>query len=268
MQHIYKPSPTGESLYYAWFPAMHTRVDIAFYGTRTEEEWTGVAKEVQAEIHHLEQTGNCFDPASELGGVNRIAHIRPLPISEELFHILALCKEYHTRTQGCFDISVHSEGHTPDTMHQVHLSPENRTIHFTRPGIRLNLSGFLKGYALDKIRTLLQSRQVHHALINLGNSSILAMGNHPLGEGWKLEAGITLHDQCLTTSGNDTETRTHIINPRTGIPVAGKRQIKVITENGAMGEAYSTALFACPDEQRTALPEALDGLIWSNSSSL
>lgn len=268
MQHLYKPSPSGESLFYAWFPAMHTRVDVAFYGTHTEEEWTNVAKEVQAEIHHLERVGNCFDPTSELAGVNRIAHFRPLFISEELFHILTLCQEYYTRTQGYFDISVQSFEHTPDTMHQVHLSPENRTIHFTRPGIRLNLSGFLKGYALDKIRPLLQKHAIENALINLGNSSILAMGNHPLGEGWKLDADITLHNQCLTTSGNDTETRIHIINPRTGLPVSGKRRIKVITESGAMGEAYSTALFACPDEQRPALLESLEGLIWSNSSSL
>ncbi len=268
MQHLYKPSPSGESLYYAWFPAMHTRVDVAFYGTHTEEEWTNVAREVQAEIHHLEQVGNYFDPLSELAGVNRMAHVRPLFISEELFHILTLCQEYYIRTQGYFDISVQSFEHTPDTLRQMQLHPEHGTLYLNDTDVRLNLSGFLKGYALDKIRPILQKHAIENALINLGNSSILALGNHPLGKGWKLDADITLHNQCLTTSGNDTDTRIHIINPRTGLPVTGKRQIKVITESGAMGEAYSTALFACPDEQRPALLESLEGLIWSNSSSL
>ena len=114
-----------------------------------------------------------------------------------------------------------------------------------------------KGYALDSLRPLLHEAGIRHALVNLGNSSILALGNHPSGEGWKLGHDLVLSDQCLTTSGNEHEGHTHIINPQTGQPVTGKRQIRVITPQGVWGEVCSTALFACPDEHRPALIEAL-----------
>lgn len=268
MQHLYRTSSDGESLLYAWFSAMHTRVDIALIAPSSEEQMLGIAREIKQEIHRLETLGNCFDPTSELARVNRLAYTQPQVVSPELYHILHLCKEAYTRTRGHFDITIHSEAHTPDTIHALCLQAETHTVKFEKPGIRLNLSGFLKGYALDCIRPMLQKHAIENALINLGNSSIMALGNQPSGVGWKLEAGITLHDQCLTTSGNDTPERRHIINPQTGQPVWGKREIKVITSQGMWGEICSTALFACPDEQRPALLESLEGLIWSNSSSL
>lgn len=53
----------------------------------------------------------------------------------------------------------------------------------------INLSGFLKGYALEKIRELLQQYEIENALVNMGNSSVLALGHHPLADGWKVNFG-------------------------------------------------------------------------------
>ncbi len=59
-----------------------------------------------------------------------------------------------------------------------------RTKYFLpQPGVTINLSGFLKGYALEKTRKLLQHYEVKDALINMGNSSVLLFGHHPLA-GW------------------------------------------------------------------------------------
>lgn len=257
VQHITKTSPNGETLLYAWFQAMHTRVDIALYGTHTQEQLLGIVREIKQHIHHLEALGNCFDPTSELSTVNRLAHDRPLAVSPELFRILHLCRDAHTRTQGYFDITIHSDAHTPDTIRAIRLDEATHTVQFMQPGIRLNLSGFLKGYALDQIRPLLHQHAIANALVNLGNSSILALGNHPSARGWTPATGITLTDQCLTTSGNDSPERQHIIDPQTGQAVWGQQQIKVITPQGTWGEICSTALFACPPERRPHLAQAL-----------
>ena len=93
---------------------------------------------------------------------------------------------------------------------------------------------------------------IENALINMGNSSVLALGNHPVGTGWKVN-NILLHNECLTTSGNDSPERRHIVSPRDGKLVEGARQISVVTTNGAIGEILSTALFAADGEQRKAL---------------
>ena len=129
----------------------------------------------------------------------------------------------------------------------------------------INLSGFLKGYALEKTRKLLQYYEVKDALINMGNSSVLAFGHHPLADGWKVGFGqgavlngrkpqeLLLQNECLTTSGNDSHERKHIINPRNGKPVEGKREVAVVTDNGAIGEVLSTGLFVADARQREIL---------------
>ena len=114
------------------------------------------------------------------------------------------------------------------------------------------MSGFLKGYALETIRGILNEALIENALINMGNSSILALGNHPVGSGWKIN-DILLHNECLTTSGNDSPNRRHIVSPQNGKLVEGVKQIAVVTTNGSIGEILSTSLFAADSEQRKAL---------------
>ena len=77
-------------------------------------------------------------------------------------------------------------------------------------------------------------------------------GNHPVGTGWKVN-NILLHNECLTTSGNDSPERRHIVSPRDGKLVEGARQISVVTTSGAIGEILSTALFAADSEQTKVL---------------
>ena len=93
--------------------------------------------------------------------------------------MLAFCIDCYTRTDGCFDVTVHSDCHTQESVHTVRLSPGEQTLFFSRPGVTINLSGFLKGYALEKIRPLLRQFGVDNALVNMGNSSVLALGCQP-----------------------------------------------------------------------------------------
>ena len=118
---------------------------------------------------------------------------------------------------------------------------------------------------MEKTRKLLQQYEVMDAVINMGNSSVLGFGHHPLADGWKVGFGqgavlngrkpqeLLLQNECLTTSGNDSHERKHIINPRNGKPVEGKREVAVVTDNGAIGEVLSTGLFVADARQREIL---------------
>lgn len=261
VQHIYRSSPSGEGLFYGWFPAMHTRVDIALYGCRSESEWLEMTERIYREILRLESVGNCYDEKSELAYVNRNASAHPVALSDELYEMIAICMESHALTMKCFDVTVHSRNYSPATMMNVRLDKDRRTLFYECPDIFINLSGFIKGYALEKIRVLLKDNGVEHALVNLGNSSIMAMGNHPNGNGWKVGDKFLLHNRCLTVSGNDSNARKHIVSPLTGRLVEGQASVSVVTESAYMGEVISTALFAATDEQRALLLEALAPLI-------
>ena len=252
IQHMYKLSHEGSGLLYAWFLSMHTRVDIILYSQKPERELLLVVNRIYDALYRLEKIANFYDPDSELSFVNRTASISPIVLSEELYSMIDLCLEYNSKTLGYFDITVHSENYTQTTIYSVHLSAEEHSIHFSQPGVSINLSGFLKGYALETIKDILNESMIENALINMGNSSILALGNHPVGSGWKIN-NILLHNECFTTSGNDSPKRRHIISPRNGKLVEGVKQIAVVTTNGAIGEILSTSLFAADSEQREAL---------------
>ena len=103
-----------------------------------------------------------------------------------------------------------------------------------RPDIILDLSGILKGYALERLRLLLPTFGITDALINLGNSSILSLGQNPSD----IPSGF-----CLTTSGNATAQRRHIRNPLTGDFITGQRQVSVTTADAIDGEILATTHF-------------------------
>lgn len=291
IQHVYRSPHEGDGLFYAWFLSMHTRVDIILCSRKSEEELLLTVNHIYDVLCQLEKTANYYDPTSELARVNRMAATSPVVLSEELYGMIDLCLEYNKKTLGCFDITVLSNNYDRNTIHSVQLSAEERSVFFRQPGVTLNLSGFLKGYALEKIKSILKESMIENALINMGNSSVLALGNHPMGKGWKINFGwtantstnastntstntstnaadtaaadasanadnpqsILLYNECLTTSGNESSQRKHIISPRSGEFVKGARQIAVVTADGAIGEILSTGLFAADDEQLEAL---------------
>ncbi len=261
IQGIYK-SDKGKSIFYTWSQAMHTRIDLVLCN-RPEVESKQIAALIYEEIGRIEKIGNRFDPESELSVINRMASQQPVRISPDLYDIINLCLEYNKLTLSCFDISIHSEKHDRNTISSILLSPENQTVYFQKTGIILDLSGFLKGYALEKIRPILSAGKIDDVLVNFGNSSVMAIGNHPFGKGWKIEwetldngdekNPVTLFNECFTTSGNNSSERRHIINPPTGEYVEGLRKVSVLTDNAITGEVLSTALFVATTEQREEL---------------
>lgn len=250
LPHIYRRRDS-RAIFYAWFSAMHTRVDITLAGDRTESDMLAATADMRSRILLTERTGNCFDPESELSAVNREAALHPVAASRELEQILLSCKDYSRRTGGLFDIAAGT--FSSDDI----IIPGDGTVAFRRRGLYINLSGFLKGYALEQLRPVLDSYGISDALISLGNSSVMAKGGINPGMGWTVaygtgntpadsREGITLRDQCLTTSGNDRPDRRHIIDPRTGKFVEGAGAVSIVNNNAAEGEVLSTAHFIDP----------------------
>ena len=166
--------------------------------------------------------------------------------------------DYNQKTFRLFDITTDSNDYDDKCVCCVQLD-ETRHISYKRSGIKINLSGFLKGYALDQIRRLIADTPMNGALINMGNSSVMALGNRDDGVPWKIPCGgkagseVILHDECLTTSGNDTAERNHIVNPRSGNTILGKRTTAVVTQSGTLGEVLSTAFFIADAPMREKL---------------
>lgn len=240
----------GTAMLYAWFGAMHSRVDIAVVGDICEEHVMQAVGEMRRRIAAIENMANRFAPDSELAAINRYADDDTMGISAELETIIADCRRYHDMTHGLFDITIGSDNHRAMTTIGEIVLPGDRTIAFRRRGIRIDLSGYLKGYALEQMRPILRDYGISNALLNMGNSSVMAVGSMTDSAGWTVsfDSGsgkqpVVLRDQCLTTSGNDSDTRQHIADPYSGQLVSGHRTISVVNADAAEGEVLSTSLF-------------------------
>ncbi len=234
MPHLFRYKPQC-SRYYAWFQALHTRVDLLLIGPLCEEKFEVAEASVSAELHDVEHMGNRFDPDSELSRAVRGEAPDGL-LSPELYALLARCLSAWRETGGLFDITVNSPGFTPGLIESVELIPSGNSgyLRLHHAGVILDLSGILKGYALERLRLLLPTLGINDALVSLGNSSILSLGSNPSD----IPPG-----QCLTTSGNATAERRHIRNPLTGAYVAGTRAVSVTTANAVDGEIASIVEF-------------------------
>lgn len=252
-QHIFKQIDTGKSVFYAWSEAMHTRIDVVLCEL-SEETSLALTNRILDEINRIEKFADRFNPTSELSKINKLAALEPLTISAELLGILQDCIRYNQLSLGAFDITIQSLNNYRHGISDIVIDQPTSTIHFKNKNVQLDLCGFIKGYALDKAMKILTEEKCSNALLNFGNSSVCAMGNHPNGKGWKVklpeqkEEFVTLYNECLTNSGNSSN-HLHIIEPNSGKYCNADKIKSVITNSATQGEVLSTALCVCnPNE--------------------
>lgn len=238
----------GGSLTYAWFEAMHTRIDLILWDDSVSiSDLHALCESVGEETVRIERLASCFLPDSEISVINSSTVGNPVQITAELFSILERCIAYNKSTEGLFDIAVSEEMPGVPLEDKLHIDKDTLSVTRHDAGTRLNLSGYLKGYALDKAVELVRLAGVSNALLSFGNSSIYAVGNHPGGEGWPVATlggdEYVLHDECLTTSGNSSEDRKHIMDPLTGRYAEGCSMVSVRTTTAEEGEVLSIAAF-------------------------
>ncbi len=227
---------------------MGTRLDMIFCG-HSMQEGHRIAEVLLQELRRLELLMSRFQKESPVWMVNHLAGKKSMGVDDELFNILMICKEFHEKTGGLFDIALGSVvdlirrgEYDTETfrnyldssgMRQVVLDPDKMTIRFGNELVQVDFGGFGKGYALERIRKLLLSHEILNAFISFGESSVLAMGNHPHGTGWK--AGVNhqmitgnslfsfdLQNESLSTSGislghGETGNPGQILHPVRGI---------------------------------------------------
>jgi thiamine biosynthesis lipoprotein len=149
----------------------------------------------------------------------------------------------------------------PGGWREVQIDPEARTIRFG-PGVEgLDLGGIGKGFALDRAAVILRSRGVSSFLLDAGGQ-VLAAGRPPGEEGWLIgvvepsrrerpSLSLLLRDASAATSGN-SQRAGEILDPSTGLPVAGAGSATAVAPDATSADALSTALFVLGPERGTA----------------
>ena len=146
-------------------------------------------------------------------------------------------------------------------------------------GMMIDLGGIAKGYIADELKSLLESKGVKHALINLGGN-VLAVGGKKDGSPFKVGiqypfknegeiiAAADVKDRSLVTSGSyeryvesDGKIWHHILDPKTGYAVDNDLvSVTICCESSLQADALSTSLFLLGLERGAKLIEQTDGV--------
>ena len=251
---------------YLSFYAMHTRVELVAVGLE-ESVGRDLAQRVEGEVKAMERRFNRFDDRSPLAVLNMRAAAEEMEVDDNLFMALELCEAFRRGTAGYFDVATNT---VTGGAVSYSLNPERHTVRYTSPGVQLDMGGFAKGFALERVRTIVVESGAESALINFGNSSVAAIGHHPYGEWWPVgvehnrTAGVLSHevhlcDGAMSVSGRTPRGEYHIVNPHTGGTVAGEELILVEGRSALVSEVLSTALYAAPRVERGAIMRGYEG---------
>lgn len=265
-----RSSPAREGALRREWRAMGTDVEVILTGG------TPAMLELAVErIEALEARWSRFRPDSELLRLH--AHPgRPVIVSDETFTVLERSIDAWRATRGAFDPSVHdavrAAGYTTDFdrldrtqpagttagpapgLGAVRLDPLVRSV--TVPeGVHLDLGGIGKGRAADLVARDLMAAGARGACVSLGGD-LRVVGEPPEGPAWVIAMEdlptehLALTEGAVATSSTRRRTwtqggaaRHHLIDPRTGAPIAdAPAAVTIIAGDATTAEVLTKAV--------------------------
>lgn len=233
---------------------------------------------VENEMERINQSMSSYINTSELSQVNLNAAKQPFKISDELFNLLKKAESIARLSNGAFDITYASVGyqyHYRDKIRPnekaiaanlnkinyqgILLDQVNKTVSFAVEGMKIDLGGIAKGYAVKTSLKLLEQAGVKSALVSAGGDTGL-LGDkrgqpwvvgikHPRAE-QKNAVHLPLANEAISTSGDyeryfieNGERYHHILNPKTGKSAKEVVSVSVIGNDPTTVDALSTTLF-------------------------
>ena len=232
-------------------------------------------------IRNLNAILSDYDPDSELRRLcDTAAAGEAVHVSLELWTVLDHAQGLARRSDGAFDVTVgpvvrlwrrarrRQQLPPPESLAEsrelvghrlVRLDSECRTVTLLKPGMRLDLGGIAKGYAIDQALEVLRDHGVNSALVDAGGDIGLA-GPPPDRLGWvigiaPLDAGaapsryLSLSQVAIANSGDawqhveiDGRRYSHIVDPKTGIGLTDHSSVTVIAPDAITADSLASAV--------------------------
>ena len=254
--------------------------------------------EAVAEITRIEKLISSWDSNSQTAEINRNAGIKPVKVDLELFQLIERSKQISKITDGAFDISyasIDKVWHFDGSMtrkpteeeitnsvakigyQNIVLDKENQTVFLKLKGMKIGFGALGKGYAADKVRTLLKAKNVSAGIIN-ASGDLTTWGKQPNGSDWivgitnplnknKIFSWFPVVDAAVATSGNYEKfvefngvKYSHIIDPRTGYPATGLVSVTIFANSAELSDALATSVFIMGAETGINLINQLNGV--------
>lgn len=257
--------------------AMDTVMSFTLYGE--DEQRVGVVRDLLLQtVGNMDGQLSATKEGSDIARVNR-AGGQTVEVGswahDLLFVALRLCEA----TAGALDITAYpavrawgftTEDHRvppPEELEKLAARIDYTAVELgmntvTLPaGMEIDLGAVAKGYAGDLLAANVRSNGIPSALLDLGQSTLVAVGGKPDGSPWRIGvrdpegegyfAVVELEDMAIGTSGGyqryfekDGVTYWHILDPKTAAPArSGLSSVTVVAPSALTCDGLSTALF-------------------------
>ena len=218
-----------------------------------------------------------FRSNSDITRVNHLAAGESVRVGAATLECLVIARHLFDLTGGTFDPSIGTGLPT------LELDADDFQIRATTGGVQIDLGAIGKGYAVDLMAELLEDWGLQQALVHGGFSSVLALEPPAGRDGWPLTlsdpsapsrvlARLSVRQTALGASG--LRKGDHIVDPRTGGPVRGRRAAWVSVPRpvpsavegprmaaGAVTDALTTAFMLLSPEEIDELCARSPGLV-------
>jgi FAD:protein FMN transferase len=255
---------------------------------------------VFGEFDRLDALMSVWKDGSDIARLNAAAGEHAVPVSPETREVLGIAHEISEQTAGAFDVTFAAlsglwkfddqdkDGSVPDhreiqkrlpLINYRDLVVENSagTAVLSRKGMRVNLGGIGKGYAVDRGVDILRRNGLRDFMIQAGGDMYVAgkrgdrawrLGiRDPRGPADRIFATLDLTDGTFSTSGDyerffmkDGRRYHHIIDLRVGEPATLCRSVTLVTERAVIADALAKAVFILGPDEGMALIERTPGV--------
>ena len=275
---------------------MGTTFRIVLYAA-DEASASKAAKAAFARVAELNAIMSDYQPTSELMKLCEKAGGSPVEVSVDLYEVLQKAQAFAKLTDGAFDISISPvvrlwrKARRTCVMpkadeikkaldlvdyRKIRLDPKGRTVQLLLMGMLLDLGGIAKGYAADAALAVLRQHGIARALVAAGGD--IAVGDAPPdAPGWKIGIAphtkpdatpdhyLLLKNAGVSTAGDSEQfveiagkRYSHIVDPKTGVGLVGRRSVTVIAPNATISDGLDTGLCVLGVERGLKIVEARD----------
>jgi thiamine biosynthesis lipoprotein len=260
---------------------MGTVLNVIYTGEKKEV----VEKMLKNDAEQVENDFSYYKKGSFVSLLNDKGASEDVSVPHHVCELIESSLNYGKDTEGVFDITYKSrgilwdEGREPDE-EQINKKKEltghglvktdctKNIVRFAKDGVRIDLGGIAKGYAIDRAGEILKKNGIQDFIINYGGDMLVCgkKGKKPWKVGIKnpeesngffktLEFG---EGSCtgVATSGDyerffiiDDKKYSHIFDPRTGRPSVDARSVTVVAKNALIADVAATAVSVAIHEE-------------------
>ncbi len=209
------------------FPIMGTTASLHVNDEISESDFSYLSAVVHEELERLEEMFSVFRESSEISRINR-GELHLLDASSEVIDVMDKCSWLEQVSDGAF------------------------SVRRSRNQVSINPSGFVKGWAGERVAGMMHERGLQHFYVGIGGD-IVAHGGFTAQLPWQIgvidprdpsmfAATVEIVSGAVATSGT-AEHGTHIWDPRNGEVAQSYLSVTVTGPSLMWADAYATTVF-------------------------